>query len=714
MNKAQSGIDELGLLLEDKPFDLRAFFNKYILRYWWLYALGLLLGGAGAWLYLRYAIPQYQVKCTLLIKDPATSGEVASEQLLLQELGMSGANKNIQNEIPILKSRTLMEETVRRLGLDVTTTAIGRVRNSVQYHRSPVGVERLDSLSKAYRGKVLIQPLDNQRFHLANGDSSTVYAFGAPVNLKNKGSFIFHRNPDVKFLTPLQFSFRELADVAQGFAGKLNIKVVGEWSSVLELSMRDEVAERASDILNTLVDVYNEAAIEDKNRVGRNTLDFINERLVLLTDELETVEKGVEDYKRRNNIATASDESASRLLEEISGVGQQLSELEVQQSISRYLSEFLSANRGQYALIPANLTLDAGGLNEQINAYNEKVLERDRLLRTAGKENPLLRTLEQEILAIESNLLAAVADLQRSQAASASLMRERLGGFRGQASTIPRKERELLEIVRQARIKENLYLYLLEKREETALSLAVAVPNSRLIDNARPTSKPVEPQENLIRLAGLLLGLMLPAGFVAIKELLRDTVHSEEDIRSQTSIPLFGSIGFSKAGKQLVVTQGSRSAIAEMFRLLRTNLQFARSGKGCQTVLITSGISGEGKSFITLNLGMSLALSNYRTLIVGLDLRKPKLHRYLDMQGVSPGISQYLIGETNAADIVHATPLHPNLSFIPSGPIPPNPAELIQTERMQELMDILQQEFDYIILDSPPLGLVSDALLLNR
>ncbi|NUO00528.1 MAG: polysaccharide biosynthesis tyrosine autokinase, partial [Saprospiraceae bacterium] len=698
---------------EEKPFDLRAFLFKYILSYWWLYGIGLMLGMTGAWLYLRYSTPQYLTKSTILIKDPATSGEVGSEDLLLQELGLSSASKNIQNEVQILKSRTLMLEVVRRLGLDVAYINKGRVRNSEAYKSSPVVLEKIDSLSEApFLGSILLEPLDDNRFRIVEGDSSQIYAYNLPV--ARYGNVFVIRKTDFPFKGPVQVSFPDLEGIAQGYANSIDIKPVAEWSSVLELSLKDRVPEKAADILNTLIEVYNAAAIEDKNKISANTLDFIGERLALLTGELEVVEKDVEDYKRENEIVSQNAGDGTRLVDEINAYEREKSDIEIRRSIIGYVKEYLRNSKGSFELLPANLSLPNAALNVQIEKYNALLLERERLQRSAGDQHPDLNRQTAIILSTRENILSSVEQLEQETETSIKNLASRSGQFRGQVRSLPRKERELLEITRQQRIKENLYLYLLEKREETALSLAVTTPNSRLIDAAKSNYSPVEPKSQLIYTLAFVLGLGLPAGFILLRDLLNDTLQNEDDLKALSSAPVFGTIGFSKSKEHLVVKPNSRSAVSEMFRLLRTNLEFGRTREGCQAYLITSGVSGEGKSFITLNLGMSMALSNKKTVVIGLDMRKPKLGRYLGREGFAgKGLSQYLIGEATEAEIIQESGVHPSLWHISSGPIPPNPAELIQSDRMPRLFEYLRANFDYLIIDSPPLGLVSDALMLS-
>ncbi len=552
-------------------------------------------------------------------------------------------------------------------------------------------------------------------FKLSFRDTAILSRFGMPVHIGNGATVLFKAAPGYTLDDPVRVEVRPIPDLARNIIRRLKIEPFDKNSSVLELSLQDKSAERAADILNTIVEIYNEAAVEDKNRIAKKTVEFVTDRLALLTDELEGVEKDVEVYKRQNDITTTTGADVPMLFQEMTEADEELSRLEIQQNVADYLFGFLKSNRGKFMLIPANLILEEQSLNEQIILYNEKVLARERLLRSAGEDNPLLTTLNREVLAMEENLLQSVGQLQVTLKAASKQYRGRLDSFQAQSRTIPRKERELLEIVRQQRIKENLYLYLLEKREETSLTLAVTAPNSRLIDAAQPTKDPISPRRPLVYGLSLLFGLAIPIGAVSLRKLMDDKVRSEDDIKEATQVPIAGVLAHQGKYAENVVQPGSRSASAEMFRLLRTNLQFAASKQNNKVMMITSGGPGEGKTFVSLNLGMTFAMTGKKVVMIELDLRKPRLIRYLDMETPQMGVTNYLIDDkVTIEDVVKDTPYHEGLKVVPTGPLPVNPAELIQSERMGQLIRELRENFDHVLIDTPPVGPVADSLLLHE
>lgn len=698
----------------DQSYNLRQLISQYVLRYWYGYLLGLFIAGVGAFLYLRYATPKYLVRATILIKDPNVSGELDSESMLLGDLGLGRPSRNILNEMQVLRSPSLMLEVVKELGLDVTYISVGRVRSSEAYLRTPVFLEKKDSLAHVSRGMIKIEPVDAKRFRLIDKDSIQILAYNLPA-VTSKGVFVFRRNPDVlKFESPLRIFLLDAENVARAYSAGIGTKRLADFSSVLEVTLKDPNEEKARDIVNTLLSAYNKASINDKNVVSANTLRFIEERLSLLSGELANVERDIEAYKSANTIASTGNDEAARLYTELSNAERRQNELELQRGVVRYVSDYFAQRRNRYELLPANLSLPNPELNRQIDLYNQLLLQREKLLRTASEQHPSVAPLETQIADRFQNILEGIRQLELELNSSIATLQTNMTRYRTGISGLPRKERELLEIIRQQRIKETLYLYLLEKREETALSMAISTPIGRIVDPVYLSKKPVEPNRNLVYALAFLLGVVLPVGLAALLEAIRDTVDSEEEIKQLTSIPIFGVIGHYPNKTYLAVRPYSRSATAEMFRLLRTNLLFARQGNGGQVILVSSAVSGEGKSFVTLNLGMTLAIGEQPVVIAGFDLRKPKLDKYVGQEMLQPGLSQYLAGHCAIDEIIHPSALHPRLWLIPSGPIPPNPAELLQGERLDQLLAYLRERFTYTLLDSPPFGLVSDARLLTQ
>lgn len=698
---------------EEASFELRPFLFRYILRRWYFYLFFSALAVGLVWLYLRYTPPLYQIKCSLLIKDDSETNTTGiSEEAIFKDLGILKGSKNLENEIQILKSETLMQEVMRKLGLNIEYHSIGRVKGGELYDQSPI---KMDSVY--FNGKlparINVQYIDREKFEIVQNPSA-MHAFGEWVTTKWGGYSLRFDSLCPLLEGTIDIQFRKIENQALKYTNSLSVKPMSSYSSVLELKLIDPVPAKGINILNTLVETYNEAAIEDKNKASRSTFAFIEDRLRYLTSELADVEGSAQRYKQRNEIGIKIEKGIDLVMDELALLDQEVSTLEVQRSVLKSMNLYLRSNSSQYQLIPANLSTQDGQLSVLINRFNEQALERERIQRTAKADNPVLIGMTQQLNSLYANILETISKVDKRLETNLDQTRAKRDMLTGKVRQAPRLERELQEIMRQQAIKQNLYLYLLQKREETALSLATAVPNSRVVDSARYNKKPVFPDPIMLYTLALVLGLGLSALLVWILEMLNDKVQSEEDIRKMTDAPIIGGVSQGVAGQNLVASADSRSPAAEMFRLLRTNLQFLNPEQKQQTVLITSTSSGEGKTYIAVNLALTLALSNKKTIILGLDLRKPKLASYLGKGDAENGLSTYLAGQTSSEAIIHHSKLHPALDFIASGLIPPNPAELILLDKLAELIKDLQNRYDFVIIDSPPIGLVADAFMLSR
>lgn len=702
----------------EKSFDFREFFFRFILRYWLLYVLCLTIALGGAWLYLRYTIPRYESRSTILIKDEGKSGSggAISEETIFQGLGLGNGNKNIENEIQILKSRTLMLDVVRELGLEYTLLTEGRVITSEWYENAAFTVDSIMDKDGLAGTIFTIEEKSPTTFKLSGDGTGNSYAYGEKVALP-KGSFILLRNSDIAIPgdSKIFLQFNDPAAVAASYAAAINIRPVKDYASVLQMSLEDPQKKKARDILDKLVDVYNRAALEDKNKVSTNTLQFIEDRLVYLTQELKEVETNIVQYKTSKQIPLDVVETASRFVGELMENDKELAQLNIQINVLASIEDYLKSNNKSYELIPSNLQVASPAVSELLTNFNLILLERDRLLKTATSENPMVQSLNDKLSNLKAAILQSIQNNQRSLEMARKLAESKSKIANSRLSNAPRMQQELVEIARQQHIKESLYLFLLQKREETALTMAVTTPNSRVIDAAVTNGGAVFPKRKSIHSMAIFLGLAIPALIVFLLDMMNDSVRSQKDIESATRAPLIAGIAYNNKKENIVVKKGSRSAIAEMFRLLRANLQFVGAGEENKVILVTSSTSGEGKSFITLNLGASLALSDKKTILISLDLRKPKLSKYMGKEDTDLiGISNYLVGNAQITDIILPTDAAPNLFYIPSGPIPPNPSELILGPAMNTLFDYLRKHFDYIVIDTPPVGLVADALLLNQ
>ena len=698
--------------------DFRKLFSR-MLSFWWLFVLFFGISMGAAQLYLRYTTFEYSARAVLLIKDAGRSGNISAQDILSSSDALS-SGKAMDNEIQILKSLTLVEKVVDRLNLHINYFRIGNIKETELYKSSPFLLDSFDLTStKNFGTSFLIELYDYESFllKLNEDDVGVKYYFGVPFE-NAWGRFKISRNPEQAIVKGnYRMDIRAIESVANSYRFRLNIKRIGDQnaSSVLELNMLDPVGAKASDFLNTLIDIYNEEEIKDENKVLDNTLVFINNRVAELVNELDSVEGGIQRYKSDNEIISEdASSSMNYTLGEIRSALQQISNFEIQKNILSSLENFLTQDDFKIELIPANLVADNPAIGSLVGQYNEMVIRNKQIAIAASEKNPTRIALEEQIGELRGLMLKTIQNQQKTLQIPIKEIEENIRTLKRSMSSIPGIEKKLIEKMRTQEVKEQLFLFLLQKREETALSEAVATAKTRTIDQARIPKYPVYPKPKLIKAVSGVLGLIVPLVFVLLLGLFDNKIDSEDSIKQITSIPIMGRIGLGKGKKNIVVKYGSRSAINEMFRLLRTNLNFINNNKPSQIMMVTSSISGEGKTFIVSNLGITLSLAGKKVILLGMDLRKPKLGTYLGAGEGGKGITNYLVGESSLAEIIKNFEDNPNLQYITSGPMPPNPGELILSKKLEELIKELSTRYDYILIDTPPMGLVSDALLLRK
>ncbi|MBB6612722.1 polysaccharide biosynthesis tyrosine autokinase [Pontibacter sp. Tf4] len=696
--------------LESEEINLKEVLQKY-LRYWYLFVIGVIVAGAVAFVYLRYSTPQYRISSTLLIKDDK-KGPSLAENAVLDDLNLFQAGKNIDNEIEILKSKSLMNRVLQELALNTSYYVDGRVKSTEIYGASmplKVIVSKLDS--SAFNKSIVVQATGKNGYQIDEDGTVTSHKFGEQVK-KPYGIFtVVAGTPNTAKNKKVTVKFHDIRQVADYYNQKLTVAPVNKNASVLSLSLIDPVPAKGVAILNKLVEVYNKEAVEDKNLIAGSTIQFIDERLKYLTSELSVVEEDVESYKKDNRVTDVSSE-AKLYLEKASEYNRQLSEWAIQIDVLESIENYLLKQESQFELVPSTLTIQDPTLLGLISKFNELQLERKRLLRVSQPGNPLVQNINEQLGNLRGNILENLRNIKDGLIITRNNLQASSAQFESRIKEVPSIEKDLIEIKRQQSIKEGLYLYLLQKREESALSLAATVANSRIIDPAISGDKPVEPKKQLVYLLAFLVGLGIPFAGIYIKELLNDRVQTQQDVKKATDTPILGEIAHNDTFEKLVVTENSRSTVAELFRLIRTNLQFATLGKDSKVIMITSSMSGEGKTFFTINLGASLALTGKRVVLVNFDLRKPRLLQDMELSNET-GITNYIIDERlSIQDILIPSPEVTGLYAIGSGPIPPNPAELMMSPKVGYLLAELREQFDYVLLDTSPAGQVADAFTL--
>jgi capsular exopolysaccharide synthesis family protein len=695
---------------ETEEVSVADIFYKY-LSYWPLFLLLLVMFLAGAWIYLRYTVPVYETTATLLIKDDKTSNPGTD---LMDALDLFGSQKNVENEVEVLQSKTLMQEVVKNLHLYAPVFIKGRVINQSAYLKSPVVIEAKypDSLISSDNEKIEFKFNDiaktvtvNNKTILLNQWDSTAY--GIFKFLPNK----YYKKPDsINGHMEYYFSVGTVKATANNILKQVTIAPSSKQSTVIELSINGEVPKRGEDILNELLSVYDKAAIMDKNVLAANTLKFINERLGFVERDLDSVEGILQRFKAQNRITDISTQGQI-YLQTVAANDQRISDINVQLAMLEQVEKYVQKKGDLGGIVPATLSDADPVLTSLLQKLSDLELQYTQIRKIVPENNPSAIALQDGIQKLKPQILENVKSQRSNLEAGLADLTGTNNQYASMLQTIPEKEKELLSISRQQAIKNNIYTFLLQKKEETALSFASAVADSRVIDKAQSGDLPVSPKRKLIYLAAIICTFMVGAGGLYLKDLLTRTVQGRTDIEKQTSIPILGEVIYDRSKSPIVIAEGKRSFIAEEFRQLRTSLAYMGIDETHKKIMITSSMTGEGKSFIAINLGISLSLMGKKVVLLELDLRKPKLSEQFNVSR-QIGLSNYLIGRSTTEDVIKQTPTA-NLSLIPSGPIPPNPSELIANGKLQDLLGYLEQDFDYILIDTAPVNPVTDAFILS-
>jgi len=701
-------------LPEEEPnFNLNDYIRRYY-RYWYLFPVFIFLSLTIAFFYLQVTQPVYSTKTSILIKDE-NKGLSGSQGDILTELSSQfGGNKLVENELEIIKSQTLMEQVIKELYLDVDYTSKDGLRTVNLYKTSPVIVKAEVVTPFGYKQPMVIHMVDSTHFRF--NDEDQVFTFNQRFN-NAWGAFVITRGQAANYnYEDITVRFVDVKNLAEDMLQRLVVQQPNVKSTVLQLAYQDTDIQRSKDVLNKLLDVYIQSSLSDKNSEASNTLKFIENRLGLITGELGDVEKDVESYKTNQGITDISAES-QLFLENIKENDSKLNEVNTKISILESVDNYIQ-NAGDGAVAPATYMIDDPVLVSLLTKFNELELQRERYARTTTAKNPLLETINTQLAGTRQSIRENVQNLKRGMSVTKRNLENINTRFSAGLRSIPKKEREFVGIKRQQSIKEELYLYLLQKREETALAYASTVTDSRLIDAPISTFHPIKPRKALVWLGAGAIGLIIPFFLINLLFLLNNTVQRREDIERVTHSAVMGEIGQMKAvvggrpGDESIIKMTSRSAVAEQFRALRTNLQYLGDGN-CRVIMFTSSIGGEGKSFVSINLAASLAYSDKRVLLIGLDLRKPTLHDRLSVPNKF-GASNCLIGQGHYEDFIQSTGVHPKFDVLTSGPIPPNPSELLSNGKLPQLIETLRTQYDYILIDSPPYGLVTDSALISE
>lgn len=697
--------------------DLLAYFASK----WKWFLLSVLVCGGIAWYHYARSPLVYFRSATVIIKDPSNKTSTTG----LDRFDNIINKVNVANEILQFRSKKLMREVLQRLHADISYQLEDGLRSNELYNQSPVLLSFPDALPEQHFA-FTVTLKDKKSLVLSDftgidvKSDFTVEMYDTVTLSRGMRVVATPTNyySDSWTGTPIRVAKLPMESMVNYYKSALGIQQEEEESSILTLALKDGSAARAEDILNTLINVYNEEAIKDKNQVAVNTADFINDRLIIIENELGGVESELETFKQRNQIVDIAS-SAGMYMSESQKYNTDALELETQLRLANFIKDYLTDPAKETDLIPSNTGIGDMNIESQINLYNTAKLKRDHLIDDSSANNPVVLELNNSLRAMKQNIIRAVDNMivslnvQRSDAQSREMRAQ------NRITSIPTKERKMLSIERQQKVKEALYLFLLNKREENALSQAMADNNARVIDGAEGGNSPISPNRNRILLLGLLVGLAIPS-LACLGILFLDTrVHSRKDVEGIVSVPYLGEIPQDKeAGKLneqespfLLAKEQRDSTVSEAFRILRTNMAFmARKDLPQQVIIFTSLNEGAGKTFISKNLGMSLVLAKKKVILIDMDIRRGTLSRQFHLKKI--GLTNYLADNTLLAeDIIQH---QDGFDIIAAGAIAPNPAELLMDERLDKLVTELRRRYDYIVVDSVPVGIIADATISNR
>ncbi|WP_304804527.1 GumC family protein [Bacteroides acidifaciens] len=712
----------------EEQINIQEILFRYLIHWPW-FVVSVIVCVAVAWGYLRLATPVYNVSATVLIKDEKKGGgaNMSSE---LEKMGMNGfvsSSSNIENEIEVLTSRTLAREVVSSLGLFVTYMDEDKFPKRELYRTSPVLVsltpQEADKLPQTMEVGMSLHPSGVMDVQIKVREKEYRKRFDKlPAVLPtDEGTVAFFANNDTLSSVRPESVTKERHitayinrpfSVAKGYAGSLSITPTSKATSVVTVSLKNSNTQRGKDYIDKLLEMYNVNANNEKNEVAQRTAEFIDERIGIISKELGSTERDLENFKRSAGITDLTSEAQIALAGNAEYEKKRV-ENQTQINLVMDLQRYLQGT--EYEVLPSNVGLQDAGVAGAIDRYNEMVSERNRLLRTSTESNPAIVNLNASIRAMRGNIQTTLdATLKGLEITKTDLVRE-AGRYSRRISDAPTQERQFVSIARQQEIKSGLYLMLLQKREENAIVLAAIANNAKIIDEAQAEGAPISPKRSTIYLAALIFGIGIPVGIIYLIGLTKFKVEGRADIEKLTSLPVIGDVPLSdeKTGS-IAVFENQNNLMSETFRNVRTNLQFMLEN-GKNVILVTSTISGEGKSFISANLAISLSLLGKKVVIVGLDIRKPGLNTVFNIPKKDHGITQFLTNPAiNLMDLVQPSDINKNLYILPGGTVPPNPTELLARDGLEKAVETLRKNFDYVILDTAPIGMVTDTLLIGR
>jgi capsular exopolysaccharide synthesis family protein len=712
---------------QSDDFDLKNIL-KIGLKYWYLFIILPIICALVAVCIKKFTVPEFTSSASLMVKwDDAIN---SSKMLNLPNVtnGWFGGHEGeIDDEITIIKSNRLFNILVDNLNLRTETYYKKNMLYYLLYNNEPLVAVFPQNFVKNLTGSFTIfvtkHGNDDFTFNFEFVEKKIIIKEKHRVSTLNEpiktqwGEFSFVEQQ--KYLSEYgeSYKLKIVTHSLKGIAGKINKEVSitrnSKSSNILVFSITSSNYVRNEVILNKLMDIYQNDKISDQNQISLQMADFITERLGLISEELKDVEEKVETYRKKHNIADISAQS-HEFISKSSDYEKQIANTEIQLSLINFIETYLKKTEND-DLLPANTGIQEASVNEMIKVYNELVFEYKRASASATSENPVLVRLQSKISTMKENILQSIDNYKKSAEITKSDLKRKSSDYYSKINQVPTIQREFTDIARQQQIKETLFVFLLQKREEAQLALAMATSSAKIVEAAQTGSAPKTTGLQKMVMMAIIIGLILAAAITYLIDFFNDNISSTEELRKYTKLPLIGSLPFIKNAGYLAVTASDRaSVLGEKFRMLRTNLPFVIQNKDNKVVLITSSMPEEGKSFVSINLALSLALINKKVALLGLDVRKPRLSKYLNLNA-TPGVTNYISDEEiSLQNIEQKTDINKNISIFVGGTIPPNPSELLYNERLDMLFEELRKKFDYIIVDSAPVGVITDTFIVGR
>ena len=689
---------------------------RVVLEHWWWFVVGVgVCVCLGTAYYLRKA-PQWTTDAAVMLRQKEGSENPMSA---LMTLGLSG-NTATEDEVVVLSSRGLLYQAIDALNLWDDNSKRGGLRWEPEFRNPALRIDYIALTEDAQMNPFIVKVQRTSsgykvktKMGFFHRSTTRVSDLGEPIET-GVGTLVIHATRPLSADTTYRVAHARRELVVAGYRHKIKVAQHKKESNIITLSIKSPAPERDKALLHQIIEQYNLNAVVDKNMIATNTAAFIEERLAIISAELSDAENAVADYKEQNKIADLNMQ-AQLFLHASSTEQRALVEIETQLSLVDYIDEFLRDDTKHNSLIPSNIGVSDASLAGALAEYNALQLHRMRILRTATDDNPVIEQMNAQLATMRQNMVATIGSVRESlKIRQRSLMAED-SKYNRQIEDAPEQQREYLRVVRQQQIRERLYVYLYEKREENALMLAATSMPAKILDVPQRDVRSKSPKLSKLLLLCILLGLILPAGALYLYVLFNDQIDDAKEFENRIKAPMLGQVVQNSRNAHIAIHEGESTVSAELFRLIRTNLRFVLPKQAASPViLVTSCINGDGKSYISSNIALSLAMLGKKVVLVGMDIRKPMLATYFHLS--SKGHLTDYLSESSVAleDIILPSGEHKNLDLIPCGTVPPNPAELLQTERVDELFAELRQRYDYIIVDTAPVALVSDTYLLDR